>query len=90
MRNQQIIDLAQITAELALREPAIKKREEESQQSILAALKGWERDKARERFEISLAWNQLHEFTHDWRESLNGNGRLTFIVDAWFLQDLIR
>lgn len=89
MNNQQVMDLAQMTAELAIREPVIKKREEELTQSVLAALKGWERDKARDRFEVSLAWNQLHELVCDWKEALNGNAKLTFIVDSWFLQDLI-
>jgi hypothetical protein len=89
MNNEEISQAAQMATELGVREPMLKKREEECTQSALIALKQWQRDKAQEFFEISLAWNQLHEFVHYWKQSL-GNGQLTYIVDSWFLQDLIQ
>jgi hypothetical protein len=89
MKTENIITFAQAGAELAVRAPTIRQREEESTRAVATALKQWQREKAREWFEISLAWNHLHEFVHDWQASLDG-GRITYIVDAWFLQDLIR
>jgi hypothetical protein len=89
MNNQQVTDFGQVVAELALRESVVKRRQEGTLQSVFVALNQWDRNKARQCFEISLAWNQLHELVHDWNESLSRQ-KLTFIVDAWFLRDLIR
>jgi hypothetical protein len=88
MKDKDISEYAQMAVELAVRESAVKKRQEESVQATLNALKQWRRDKAREFFELSLAWNQLSEFMDDWKRSLS-NGRLNYVVDTWFLQDLI-
>jgi hypothetical protein len=90
MNGQIISQRVQMAAELAVREPMVKNREEACTQSALTALKRSERDKAREFFEIALVWNQLHEFVQDWKGSVSNGGQLTYIVDVWFLQDLIQ
>src|SRR5437899_2174553 len=89
MNEREITDVAHLTLELALREPVIRGREEESVRSALAALKERKRDRARQLFEVTLFWNELQEFVHEWKESLNRQKVLTYIVDAWFLHDLI-
>src|ERR1041385_593328 len=81
--------LPALIAELALREPAVQKREEEALQSSLKARKQWQRDKARDYFNLCVAWNELHQLMSDWKSSLSKE-KLTYVVDSWFLQDLIR
>jgi len=90
MNSKDITDLVKLAAELATRESLVKRREMELLQSTLGALKQWQRDRAGQLFEISLAWNQIHEFVNAWRTSLTTKGGLIYVVDSWFLQDLIR
>lgn len=88
MNNHDIKNFAQFSAELIAREPKFQQRQAEAVQSVLGALKQWQRGKAREWFEVSLAWNELCEFIHDCKDTCK-SGRLLYLVDGWFLQDLI-
>jgi hypothetical protein len=90
MNTKAITDLVKLAAELPTRESLIERREAELFQVTLEALKHWKRDQARQLFEVSLAWNQIHEFLAGWKTSLTAKGGLIYVVDAWFLQDLIQ
>ena len=90
MNKNNTISLAQLSTELALQLPVIKNREQESVQMVCSSLKQCQRNEARQWFDVSLAWNELHQRAQGIRDALNGNARLTYVVDAWFLQDLVR
>jgi hypothetical protein len=86
--SNHIVELTRVTAEVALRKPVIEQRGEKALQSAVAALRSWQPSVAKEWFELSIAWNQLHKFVHDCNDVL-ANARLTYVVDSWFLHDLI-
>src|SRR5215469_11885127 len=88
MNTRYVVRFAQMVTELALREPEVRKNEDEAVKLALVALKQCHRDSARQWFDVSMAWNQLREFTQDWKASLNSR-QLIYIVDTWFLRDLI-
>lgn len=90
MDKRRTIEAAQTTADIAVREPIIKRQEQESINSATIALRLHQREKARRFFEVGLAWNRMLEVVQSWKLAQAEGGRPVYIVDSWLLQDLIR
>jgi len=89
MKTETISQIAEVAVHLNMHEASLQYREREAIHGMLAALKEREINKAVQLFQISMEWSQLLEFIHNCKLAF-GAFPLTYIVDTWFLQDLIR
>lgn len=81
--------LVGILGELRIRRSAAQRREALSLEHMHQALKAGEAARAREQFDVALEWNALGHFVDEWATSLRSQEISTYLVDAWFLRDLI-
>jgi len=88
--SHKINEIVSLIAEFQRRNYTIQEQQGAIWQAMQEALKRWDRDTAQRLFEVSLRWNELHELVADWRDSLTEPGLNTYVIDAWFAQDLIR
>ncbi|MDD5599014.1 MAG: hypothetical protein PHV82_13785 [Victivallaceae bacterium] len=58
--------------------------------AMFEALRGYKRDMAREYFELSIKYNELYELSEQNTSCFTDGQNPLFLLDCWFLQDLIR
>jgi len=91
MNDSQILgEVVRLIANVQQHCDTIEKQQSAIWKAMQEALKHWDRTTAQRLFELSLHWNELHEMAADWRDSLTEPGLNTYVVDTWFIQDLIR
>lgn len=67
----------------------IERREMAIHQQMLKALKHRDRIAAQRLFDRALQWNEFATIVASWRDTVLQPQRLTYIVDGWFLEDLV-
>jgi hypothetical protein len=82
-------DLALFAAWIAEYERTSANAAAETMQSLKAALRNGNFEAAQDYFELSTAWHRLHRFVEQCKDSSEGE-KLTLVVTAWFLRDLIQ
>jgi len=88
--SHKINELVSLVAEIHRREYAIQKQQSAVWQELQDALKHWDQETAKRLFDLVLHWNELQQLAVAWRESLAEPKLNTYVIDAWFAQDLIQ
>lgn len=68
----------------------VREKEENLNQAMLDAFKNCRREQAKEYFELALKYNELYEISEHAKNFTSQKRNVTFLLDYWFLQDLIR
>jgi hypothetical protein len=87
--SQKIGELVGLIAEIQRRRDAIQLQQAAIMQEMQDALRRWDREDAQQLFSLYLRWNELHELAAQWCDSLARPQLNTYVVDGWFLEDLI-
>ena len=87
--SQKISESVGLVAEVQRRHDDIQLQQAAVMQEMQDALKRWDRPAAQQLFNLYLRWNELHELASQWRDSLARPQLNTYVVDGWFLEDLI-
>jgi hypothetical protein len=87
--SQKISEVVGLIAEIDRRQKSTQEEQAAIMQAMQDALKKWDRDRAQQLFNLYLRWNELHELASRWADSLAQPSVNTYVMDAWFAQDLI-
>jgi len=68
----------------------VREKEKTINQAMLDAFRNCRREKAKEYFELALKYNELYEISKHAEELTTLKLNVTFLLDYWFLQDLIK
>ena len=68
----------------------VREKEKTMNQAMLDAFRNCRREQAKEYFELALKYNELYEISEHAEEPATQKRNVTFLLDYWFLQDLIR
>jgi hypothetical protein len=68
----------------------VREREASLEETLLDALKKWDRPSAKSTFEVLQEWNKLNEFLTVTKDSLSTVDRVTYVCDSYIFRNLVR
>ena len=89
MKKNKGITSTRLAATLEPQKAKVEKEEARIIQQVLDALKDFDREKARDVFQLVLEWNTLHKTITSLLSVLIDNGVPVYVVSAWFLEDTL-
>lgn len=90
MKNQAQ-NLDPLVTQIQSRQAAVNHHEEHLRCQLFQNLQSWDRDGARQMFELLLQWNCLNQFLSDWKQKMKTDSSCpVFVADLAFLRELIK